>query len=244
MFDLYIPITSATIDTIKEYLWDELPSVKSTHRLEAIARGLGFRTYAAMLESAKSVLHTLCKPDGTPFASYLRDHGFHVETAHIYRAVARAAVSIVLADTPRLSARGYGFRPPQWDAEKKRRQTAEEQYKDFAQNRQELLSTQGLDEFLLAFAVCQRIPQTKTIRADANSYRLKHIAENMPYVCADGTELGPRYVSNGAFIAAALRAGFKMKTYLDHLGYDHINVSFNMPKRVINILGRETRSIQ
>jgi hypothetical protein len=58
----------------------------------------------------------------------------------------------------------------------------------------------------------------------------------MPLTTADGTTIGPQYVSNGALIAAALSAGFKMKTYIDRRGYDAINVSFNMSKRAIDDL--------
>jgi hypothetical protein len=82
---------------------------------------------------------------------------------------------------------------------------------------------------------------TKTIRPGTNSYRLKHIAEN--YVCRypEGEVLGPRYVTNGAFIAAAIHAGFKHKYFFDHLGYERINVDFNMPKATIDALDLEIR---
>jgi hypothetical protein len=241
MLKLYIPIAPATVVAIKEYLWAELPSVKSSHRLEATARGLGFKSYAALLQAAQCIIPTVVKPETAPFILYLRQHGFEVEPAHLYRTVARVAVSIVLEKAPKLSAHGYGFHAPQWIADLRRYETPQEKYKKFLQSRDELLSKGCLDEFLLAFAIAQKIRQTKTVRDSANSYHLTHIAERTSYVCADGTELGPRYVSNGAFITAALYAGFRMKTYLDHLGYDHINVCFNMPKREIGDLARATR---
>jgi len=240
MLNLYVPINATSVEAVKKYLWSELASVKSSHRVEAIARGLGFKSYAAMLHTAKSGSHTLSRADGSRFSLYLHEHGFGVEPIHLYRAVARMAVAVVLANTSRLSANGYGFHRPRWDADKKRYETTEEQYAKFTQNRAELLSKYGLDEFLLAFALTQKIPPTKTVRR-VGSYRLKHIAERMPFTLIDGTELGPRYVSNGALIAAALYAGFRMKTYVDHLGYDEINVSFNMSKRVVDDLDCEIR---
>ncbi len=230
MFNLRIPITRAAIEDIKAYLWNELAFVKSSHRLEAVARGLLFRSYAAMLHSAKSSSQLSDGFDSALFSSYLRKHGFDVAPVYLYRAAAYVAVSAALAKVPLLSSRGYGVGRPQWDFDKKRRETPGEQYAKFADARTELLSQHSLDEFLLAFAFAQRIPPTKTVQGGMGSYRLKHIAENMAHVCADGVTLGPRYVSNGALIAAALSASFKMKTYLDHLGYDHINVSFNMSK--------------
>jgi hypothetical protein len=48
-------------------------------------------------------------------------------------------------------------------------------------------------------------------------------------------------VPNGAFIAAALHAGFKIKTYVDELGYDKLNVSFNMSKLGLEELDCEIR---
>src|ERR1700683_2869710 len=67
MLKLYIPIVPATVVAIKEYLWAELPSVKSSHRLEAIARGLGFKTYAALLQATQSIVPTMVKPKTAPF---------------------------------------------------------------------------------------------------------------------------------------------------------------------------------
>jgi hypothetical protein len=241
MLNLPIAITSHSIEAIKLYLWNELKWVKSSHRLEAVARGLDFGTYASMLHCARSSSHEAKLTDGEQFVSYLCEHGFDVEAIHLYRAVARAAVSSVLAKVPRLSIRGYGVGEPQWDFDKKCRQTPGEQHQEFMIARDELLSKDGLDEFLLAFALVRDIPATKTIRSNAGSYRLKHIAERVPYVCSDGTVLGPRYVSNGALIAAALHAGFKMKTYIDQIGCDYINVSFNMSKLVVDDLDFEMR---
>jgi hypothetical protein len=240
MLEIRIPITLGTIGTIKHELTETIGQVKSSHRIEASARALGFRTYASMLEAAKSGHATASSANGAIFRHYLNEHGFNVEAIHLYRALARVAVSAVLEANPRLSMRGYGFGAPHWEPDLKRFETAEEKYAQFARDRAEFLSRAGFDEFLLALAFVQKIPATKTVR-DAGSYRLKHIAENMPFTTADGTTIGPQYVSNGALIAAALSAGFMMRTYVDHLGYDAINVSFNMAKRVIDTLDCEYR---
>ncbi len=241
MLDLRIPITIATVEAIKAYLLRALPNVKSSHRVEAVARGLGFRTYAALLQSANSGSKISGPADGGAFTLYLSEHGFCVEAIHLYRAAARIAVFEVMEKVPRLSMRGYGFGHPQWNLEAKRWNTAQEDYASFTEARAEFLTKGGLDQFLLALALVRRVPRTKTVRSDVRSYRLKHIAENMPFSCHDRVKLGPRYVSNGALIAAALHAGFKMRTYFDSLGYDAINVSFNMSKRAVDDLDCEMR---
>jgi hypothetical protein len=240
MLMIRIPITLGTVGTIKRQLAETIADVKSSHRIEASARALCFRTYAAMLDAAKSGRAAANIANGAMFRHYLDQHGFNVEAIHLYRALARVAVCAVLQINPRLSMRGYGFGPPDWNPDLKRFETPQEQYAEFGRDRAEFLSRSGFDEFLLALAFVQKVPATKTVRG-VGSYRLKHIAENMPFTTADGTTIGPQYVSNGALIAAALSAGFKMKTYVDDRGYDAINVSFNMSKRAIDNLDCEYR---
>jgi hypothetical protein len=239
MLDLQIPISPATIKLIKTHLLKALPDVKSSTRVEAAARGLGFETHAAMLAAARSGGSVSTGVDAGLFRAYLSARGIDVLPLHLYRAATRVAVTAVLESAPRLSMRGYGFHQPRWDSESKRWETPEESYAKFSEAREEFSSDWGLDQFLLAFVFVRRIPATKTIRTGADSYRLKHIAERMPFICPDGTELGPDYVSNGALIAAALHAGFKMRTYIDHRGYDAINVSFNMSKKAVDDLDCE-----
>ena len=54
MFVLRIPVTLSAIELIKADLTKHLSEVKSSHRVEAIGRGLGFRTYAALLAASRS----------------------------------------------------------------------------------------------------------------------------------------------------------------------------------------------
>ena len=92
------------------------------------------------------------------------------------------------------------------------------------------MSDHATEQFLLSLAFLARVQPTKTIRPYTNSYWLKHIAENYGCTYPEGHELGPQYVSNPALIAAAIHAGFEYKTYVDELGYDSLNVRFNMSK--------------
>jgi hypothetical protein len=240
MLDIRIPITPATIEALKAQLQRALPQVNSCHRTEAMARGLGFRTYAAMLSAARAGSQLSSAANGGAFKSYLSMRRFEAEATHFYRAVAYIAIVIVLDQVPRLSMRGYGFGPPRRKSDGSW-ESSHERYASFKIEREEFLTDHGADEFLLAFSFVRRVNRINSISARCGSYRLKHIAENMACVTADGTQLGPRYVSNGALIAAAIYCGVKMRTFFDHLGYDAINVSFNMSKKSIDDLDCEIR---
>ncbi|TIU87551.1 MAG: hypothetical protein E5W03_07360, partial [Mesorhizobium sp.] len=80
---------------------------------------------------------------------------------------------------------------------------------------------------MLSLALLERVVRTKTIRKGTGSYRSKHIAENYACTYPDGEPLGPHYVPNGTFIAAAIHAGFSYRSYVDEFGYESVNASFN-----------------
>ena len=63
MFDLRIPVTLANIKMIKANLLRALPDVKSSHRVEAMARGFGFSTNAALCAALKSDSELGWKPN-------------------------------------------------------------------------------------------------------------------------------------------------------------------------------------
>jgi hypothetical protein len=111
----------------------------------------------------------------------------------------------------------------------------------FAADREELLSGHAVEPFLLSLAFLSKVKSTKTIRQGTGSYWLKHIAENYHCTYPEGDSLGPQYVANGVLIAAAVHAGFRIKTYVDHLGYDLPNVSFNMSTPLLLDLDCEIR---
>ena len=81
-----------------------------------------------------------------------------------------------------------------------------------------------------------RVQRRRAVRPKTGSYWLKHIAENLRCSYPEGDELGPRYVANGALVAAALHLGFKAGTSLDDLGYVYVHVRFNMsPKALVDL---------
>ncbi len=74
---------------LKRALASDFPAIKSSHLTEAIARGLGFSTHAALL--------TLSKTDGvsylvsgTAFSMFLHARGHDVEPTIFVEAAARA----------------------------------------------------------------------------------------------------------------------------------------------------------
>jgi hypothetical protein len=240
VFTLNIPVTSGNIAAIKAELTRTLPDVKSSHRCEAAARGLGYKTYASILAAGRSTDVVIATARGAAFSAYLADHGFDVPPLLLYRAAARVAIRAVLDHNPKLSMHGIGAGRPRL-TENNRRETPQEHYAKFLESREELLGDHALEEFLRALAFLGLVPPTKTVRPGTDSYRLKHIAENYRCTYPEGEELGPNYVSNGALIAAAIHAGFRYRTYMDDLGYDSLNVDFNMSKAVLDDLDCEIR---
>jgi hypothetical protein len=221
MFSLAIHLSPAAIDEIKTDLREALPHVKSSHRCEALARGLGFRTYAAALTQASG----LAKANGVAFSDYLAEHGFQIDPPPLYEAVGRCAVRRVLEKIPDLSVNGMGV---------VRERTSDRTWESPSETRarHELsrarLVDDGVEEFLRSLALLERIQPTKNVRSNTDSYELKHIAEKYRCTYPEGQELGPDYVSNGALIAAAVHAGFSYRTYSYGSGRLLPNVSFNM----------------
>jgi len=240
MFVLRISVSPSAIERIKAALTNSLPYVKSSHRVEALGRGLGFRTYAALRAAVQAPARSIATVTGDQFSNYLKEHGFEVDPAHLYRAAAQVAIQGVLDTVPRLHIYGIGFGRPQRNADGSR-QTPQQQYTEFLEHREECLGNHAAGAFLLSLALLARVRETKTVRSGTGSYRLKHIAEN--YVCTfpEGGKLGPAYVPNGMLIAAALHMGFKYKTYVDDLGHDGPNATFNMSKATVDDLDAEIR---
>jgi len=240
MFTLSVSLTSASLDAVKGDLRRVLPWVKSAHRCEAVARGLGFHTYAALLSATRLTDLVVTTAQGARFCAYLLEHGFDVPPIPFYRAIARVAIQAVLDQTRMLTPDGIGFGRPQRKGDGKW-ESPEEHYARMMEMRTELLNDESVEEFLLSLALIGRFVPTRTIRPGTGSYRLKHIAENYACNYPEGDELGPRYVANGSLIAAAIHAGFKYKTYIDDLGYDTLNASFNMSKTAVDDLDCEIR---
>lgn len=240
MFTLSIAVTASNLDAIKLALTKALPDVKSSHRGEAIARGLGYRTYASLLEAARSGRNPSATADSGAFIRYLAEQDFNVSSPPFYRAVAQAALKTVAEAYSRLTTHGIGIGPPQ-RVGGRRSETAADRRRTFDKGRAELTSEYAAEPFLLSLAFVSRVERTKTVRPATNSYWLKHIAESYAATYPEGEELGPRYVSNGILIAAAIHAGFAVKMFVDDDGFESLNTGFNMSKASLYDLDCEIR---
>lgn len=234
MFDLRIALTPGAVESIKADLLRTLPNVKSCHRVEALARGLGFRTYAAMRAASRETSADVLAVDWQAFAGYLDERGFEGDAVTLYHAVARVAVKRVLQNKPYLTVLGINTgrreRNPDgtWESA--------EQYRERIKSlRREMIGSYGVEEFLRSLALLSRVKRTKTISA-SGSYWCKHIAESFPCTYPNGQKLGPAYVANGAFIAAGVHAGFVVREFPDSP-----NVQFNMSKKCLIDLDGECR---
>jgi hypothetical protein len=240
VFTLSISVTASSIDIIKHALTLALPGVKSSHRCEAFARGVGYRTYASLLAATRADDNPVAIVDGAAFRGYLAQHDFNVAAPVFYRAVAKAALVAVSAAWPRLTGWGMGVgdrerRPDgQWES-------AADQRKKLEEGREDLISDHSIEPFLASLAFVSRVARTKTIRAGTSSYWLKHIAEAYACTYPDDEELGPVYVPNGVLIAAAIHAGFKVGAYTDDYGFELLNTSFNMSRPSLVDLDCEIR---
>jgi hypothetical protein len=81
-------LSLSEIEFIKRELATLLPDVKSSHRVEAMARGLGWNSNAAM--RAELALGAAArKVDDSAFSAYLRDHGFGRPSAGVLTLVVK-----------------------------------------------------------------------------------------------------------------------------------------------------------
>ena len=239
-FALQVPVFPRSLEAMKGYLTRAIPEVKSSHRCEALARALGFRTYASLLCASRSAGGCSAIINFVPFQGYLNDHGFNIGAEHVFLAGAMAALTGLYEREPLLTAWGIGAGERQLKSDGKW-ETHREREARFLRERQELLFDGNTESFLLSLALLRRIPSTKTVRSGTGSYRLKHIAENYAASYPSGNALGPFYVSNGVLIAAAIHAGYHYKTHINDSGYENVNVLFNMSKRAIDDLDCEIR---
>lgn len=226
-FDLCIPITVDAAAAIKRDVAKSLPGIKSSHLSEAVARGLGFNAHASLLASAGSSDGLHCLISARAFSAFLRERGYVAEEGPLCIAAARIAIRNVMDAHPRLSHWGYGVGRPKRKPDGKW-ESAKEHHARFIAEREQLVSDGPVEEFLRGLVLVQLIAPIKTINRRSGSYGLKHRAENLRCSYPGGTALGPAYVANGSLIVAAVHVGFTYKTFPDDLGYEDVNVAFNM----------------
>lgn len=226
-FDLRIPVTADTAAAIKRDVANSLTGFKSSHLSEAVARGIGFNSHASLLAAAGAGENSHCMVSGAVFSAFLRERGYDADERPFYKAAARVAIRNVMEAEPRLSHWGYGVGRPKRKPDGKW-ENATEHHARFLAEREQLLSDGPVEEFLRSLVLVQLIAPIKKINRRSGSYGLKHRAEKLKCTYPGGKTLGPDYVANGALIVAAVHAGFNYKAFIDDLGYEDVNVAFNM----------------
>lgn len=236
-----VTIFADDVQSLKTYLQRSVPDCKASHRIEAVARGLGYNTYAGLREALnKGPLEVVA--DDSRFCAYLgipfvvEEHEYN---RFLSRALARIELHRVLAAQPNLTLRGFDnvWIPVSGERElplaerkallAKRRNEAHESHWSF-------------DEFELAWIYLSRQLKIKNLNRSTSSYGLKHRAENLMRKFGLFQPLG-NYVSNGMLIAAAYSLGFDVKP----IGHDSYNAYLNISTRTVNQSeGRNPRSWQ
>jgi hypothetical protein len=205
-----LTVSLSEIELMKADLRAALPDVKSSHRVEALARGLGWSTNAAM-RAELGLGPAEASADEDAFSGYLREHSFDAPKGGVTRILARCGIRRAMDLDAQLTHFGYGVFHD-------RKQTPEERRAKFAENRAGMLDDYAAAEFVRAVAYLSRFGRRKTINTKSGSYGLKHGAEKF----AGG------YVANGMLIAAALALGFSAKP--THFGSP--NAFFNISLKV------------
>lgn len=218
-----------------------LKDVKSSHRAEALARALGYQTNASLLADIKSRDGISVAPCAETFRTYLAQQNYDATTRALALPVTRIGVREVQKRTPMLTASGIGIGDRR-RLDDGRRETIEDMRVRFEDERSALLSDRYIEAVLLSMMFLSRVKRTSTIRSMKGSYWIKHVAENYSVRYDDGVDLGPRYVPNGALIAAALLLGFRMKTHVYEDGTHSLNATFNMSWPSLESLDKEIRS--
>ena len=235
MLALIFSLDIADIDTLKAELRRELPTFKSSHRLELGARACGYKSFTA-LRCVAAERRAVCELSWPAAAAFLRRLGLPEDSKPLVHAIARFLMRRVMRDHPRLSWHGLGLGRP------KAFEKPTDWLPTLQKSRADLLAGEGgVTEFLRAYAFMSRVKKIQTINKNRSSYNLKHIAEKMVSCYPDGQKLGPMYVANGPLIIAALALDFKMRTFVDQLGYESLNVSFNVSQRSLDDLDGEIR---
>lgn len=222
-------LSQTTLPIIKADLQRAHSNSKSCQRTEALAAGLGCRTYGGLLKSLEAgavsanVDNLLyCERLDVPLVD-----GCGEPSRQLSRAIARGMMHPVLDAQPELTLRGFDSI---WQGDARELALPMTERRAAFQGRRDEAYYDGwsADQFELAMLFPSQQAMNKTLNRDASSYRIKHHAEGLSRHFGMFKELG-NYVSNGMMIAAAYAAGYTVKP-IRHTSY---NAWFNISKRTL-----------
>lgn len=227
---MHLFVHESDLPSIKESLRKAHPETRPTHRMEALAKGLGFSTYASFLTSLKSGgLRVTVDDEAYCFALEVPAvMGDDNRARYLSRALARTMLRKVLDEHPDLTLRGFDSI---WQGGRDElRKPKEEREALFAERRREAYEDDwAADQFELALIFLFRQKRIKSVNRQIGSYGLKHRAEDLSRAFGLFTHLG-NYVSNGMLVAAAYAAGFSVK----RVAYDSYNAHLNISMQTVN----------
>ncbi len=231
-----VVIDQSSLLTLKADLRTALPHLSSTLRVEALARGLGFNTYAAM-RAALSRSARLVGPEDDKLLAYVQSKGGVADPRALRRTLARHMIRRIMEVETHVTTAGYGIAWSHYP-------TGAEQRKAFDQQRAELLGDSAADQFELALKYLSRMERRQSINRDYTTYNLKHQAERLSRDRGLFVHLG-NYVSNGVFIVAALAAGFEVRRVAwDSLsGYANITTRSIKAMKTGQLINRRTMAL-
>jgi len=211
-----VRLKATDLPIYKRYLRDALPHVNASHRIEAMARGLGFKSYAAFIDKLNNgvVEETAVE---TKFQEYMASKAFTVTPRTLSRALARAMMEPHINSDTRITTHGYrlpdnyGFSGPKY-------------VNEYNRSRAEFYEDWFCDQFELALLFIQHAYRRKTLNRDFSTYKWKHTAENISRKHGIRKDLGD-YVCNGVLIIAALYDGLDVRQISWHSMSAYLNIS-------------------
>lgn len=217
-------LVSNSLDILKEAASNQLREIPPARRIEAVSRAIGYKSYAALRVANRQDLTV--NVEATDVAAALKLENFEVEPLLFHLTMANYSARIAISEYSELNINGMAVVVP-------RDRTAEIPFSQRSAARQELYLQKKKEdqtallradsEVLRAMALCSNIIPIGKRSNYMGSYRLKHTAENLSYKLDDGVILQKSYVSNGAMLAAAIAAGFR----LYRPEFDSLNAWFN-----------------
>ena len=212
-----IIVSLSTVDILKRILGQALPEVKSSHRAEAMARGLGWGTNAAMRAAlAGAPANQTIEP--VAFTDYLAKRDFIANERVFPNAVLSAQIWAVREANPELSRYGFGVY-------EENRISVMEWRKRKAESRAEMLGAQAIAEFERACEFLLQLQKTQAPTRVLTSYKLKHSAERWHRHRGIEGRWDRDYVSNGMLLTAAYHLGFQVRRTSRTSFSGYLNVS-------------------
>ena len=159
------------LPAIKRRLREAFPSSKPSVRIEAFARGVDFKTHAALLSALQTGPRSVELNDAA-FEQYFIAHSVQPAPRTFRRAVIRACIEPLLETNWRLTAHGYGV-PDNYGG------SGPLYTVEMARSRAAFFDDRFCDQFELALLFLQNCDRRKTLYRNASSYGMKRTAENI-----------------------------------------------------------------